>query len=76
VRRKRAFADQKWAQRDFTAVAVFVVLVFLGGRWPVCFVLALAYVLLFATVALVRYLRRRSRWAREEPKEFWADKLK
>jgi len=57
-------------------VAVLVVLLFLGIRWPVCFVVALGYVALLGTIVLVRYLRRRHRWATEEPTEFWADKLR
>ncbi len=72
----KKYAGQEWAQHDVNVVAVFVLLLFLGIRWPVCFVLALGYAALLATIALVRYLRRRRRWARQEPQESWTDRLR
>lgn len=74
--RKRAFEDAKWAGRDALWAYLWVGLLLLGYAYPVLLYVAAAVPVVLVVVLLVRYWRRRRRWQREGPSEFWADKIR
>jgi hypothetical protein len=73
-KRKRKWADQRWALADTRLAAAWVMLLATGFVWPVMVFVAFAVLVVGAVVAVVRYRLRERRFARNPP-PFWVDEL-
>lgn len=68
--------EQRWARRDADLAAVWFLTIVGALVWKPMLYAVIGLPLLVLAYAGVRELRRRLRWRREPPEEFWADRVK
>jgi Flp pilus assembly protein TadB len=73
---RRSYKNAKWARQDARWVLLYFTVLFMGVVVKPLFYLAVAVALGLPTFLLVRQWRRKRRWRRDGPPEFWADKIR
>jgi hypothetical protein len=73
--RRKGFAGQGWAGRDFAVAAGFIVLLALSGADPRLLYAALGYAVVVLVVVAARLVARRHREQANADAPFWADRI-